>query len=74
MVAPLTRPTSTKLRFTWLEEAEQVFKHVKTLFTAAVILAQPDPVKQFVLVVDASDTGVGAVLSWHAAPDQRLLP
>lgn len=44
-------------------EAAAAFSKLKGLLTSAPILIQPDPPLQFVVQVDASDTGVGAVLS-----------
>lgn len=35
---------------------------------------QPDTNKQFVVKVDASDVGVGAVLFQHTGPEKRLSP
>lgn len=60
---PLTALTSTKVPFSWSPEAEAAFSQLKTLFANAPILIQPDSTKQFILEVDASETGVGAVLS-----------
>ena len=63
IAAPLTRLTSTKVRFTWEPEAEEAFRSLKGRFTSAPILVHPDPERQFIVEVDASKTGVGAVLS-----------
>lgn len=35
---------------------------LKTLFSTAPVLAQPDPSMQFVVEVDTSDLGFGAVM------------
>ena len=46
---------------------------LKAQFSTAPILIMPDPEKQFVLKVDASDTGAGAVLSQRAV-DSKIHP
>lgn len=43
--------------------AQQALRQLKTAFTMASILNHPDPSKPFVVEVDASETGVGAILS-----------
>ncbi|KAJ8352121.1 hypothetical protein SKAU_G00235970 [Synaphobranchus kaupii] len=54
--------------------AQQAFDLIKTRFSTAPILCHPDPDRQFVAKVDASDTSVGAVLSQRAAQDSKLHP
>ncbi|KAL0146658.1 hypothetical protein M9458_057998 [Cirrhinus mrigala] len=44
-------------------EATHAFQQLKHSFISAPILAHPDPQRPFVVEVDASTTGVGAVLS-----------
>lgn len=58
--APLTRLISTSAQFIWTESA---FTKLKELFASVPVLIQPDPSLQFIVEVDASDSGVGAVLS-----------
>ncbi|KAI3366059.1 hypothetical protein L3Q82_009714, partial [Scortum barcoo] len=72
--APLTALTSPSHPFTWSKEAERAFNRLKTLFTTAPVLVQPDPALQFVVEVDASDVGVGALLSQKQGPDTQLHP
>ncbi|KAK7921945.1 hypothetical protein WMY93_008847 [Mugilogobius chulae] len=74
VAAPLTKLTSSKLLFQWSAEAASAFNKLKKLFTTAPVLVQPDPTKQFIVEVDASEVGVGAVLSQRSDPDQRLHP
>lgn len=50
------------------------FTRLKVLFSPTPILCHPDPARQFVVEVDASDTGVGAVLSQRSAEDGKLYP
>ncbi|XP_014872995.1 uncharacterized protein lrfn4b [Poecilia latipinna] len=71
---PLTALTSVKTHFTWTPEADAAFNHLKSMFANAPILIQPDPAKQFILEVDASDSGVGAVLSQFSDLDHKTHP
>lgn len=71
---PLTQLTSTLKLFVWTPEADFAFQKLKELFTSAPILSHPDTNKQFILEVDASDSGVGAVLSQRAESDGKLHP
>lgn len=63
MATPLTRLTSSKLPFSWTPKAEAAFQKLNHQFATAPILTQADPSKPFVVEVDASDVGVGDVLS-----------
>lgn len=74
VVAPLTCLTSTNRIFQWSSEAQQAFQELKQRFVSAPILVQPDPNLQFIVEVDASDSGVGAVLSQRSTSDQKLHP
>ena len=55
----------------WTEQADQAFQHLKQTFTTAPILKHPDPTQPFVVEVDASETGVGAVLSQRTGSPQK---
>lgn len=74
VAAPLHRLTSSKQRFLWDAEASEAFDLLKKRFTSAPILTLPDPKRQLVVEVDASDTGVGAVLSQRSIVDNKLHP
>lgn len=63
MAAPLTKLTSTQQASYWTPKAEAAFSQLKGLLSSAPILVHPNPSQQFVVDVDASDVGVGAVLS-----------
>ncbi|KAL0190875.1 hypothetical protein M9458_013573, partial [Cirrhinus mrigala] len=67
----LTKPSHGTFRHT--PEAIQAFKTLCHLFTTAPVLTHPNPDKPFVVEVDASDVGVGAVLS-QRGPDGKLHP
>ncbi len=74
VAAPLTFLTSSKTRFAWSEAAQGAFDRLKGLFTSAPILITPDPEKQFIVEVDASDVGVGAILSQRSSLDDKIHP
>ncbi|KAL0148230.1 hypothetical protein M9458_056462 [Cirrhinus mrigala] len=73
--APLTtllKGKPSKLR--WTEEASNFFATLKERFTTAPILKHPDPDLPFIVEVDASDCGIGAVLSQrHGQPGKHWL-
>lgn len=58
--------------FHWSLQAESAFQQLKTFFTSSPVLSVPYPSLQFIVEVDASDTGVGAVLSQRNRNDGRL--
>lgn len=47
----------------WNPAATQALSDLKTRFTSAPILHHPDPTLLFTVEVDASNTGIGAILS-----------
>ena len=47
----------------WTADCDRAFQQLKSLLCTAPILASPDFNRQFVLQTDASDRGIGAVLS-----------
>ena len=72
-VQPLMPLTSTKAPFLWTPEAEATFTNLKTRLSTAPVLIMHNPEEQFILEVDATDTGVGAVLS-QQGPDGKVHP
>uniref|UniRef100_A0A8D0AQG0 Reverse transcriptase n=1 Tax=Sander lucioperca TaxID=283035 RepID=A0A8D0AQG0_SANLU len=74
LVAPMTRLTSPSIPFVWSAAAAKAFMELKDRFSSAPILVQPDSSSQFVVEVDASNVGVGAVLSQRSAGDNKLHP
>lgn len=56
-------------RLTW--SATTAFETLKKAFCSAPMLSHPDPDKPFIVEIDASTNGVGAVLSqWQGTPPQ----
>ncbi len=74
LAAPLTALTSIKTPFRSSSAAEAAFTKLKGCFVSAPILIAPDPSQQFVVEVDASEVGVGAVLSQRSSSDDKVHP
>ncbi len=74
LAAPLTALTSIKTPFRWSSAAEAAFTKLKGCFVSAPILIAPDPSRQFVVEVDASEVGVGAVLFHRSSSDDKVHP
>ena len=60
---PLHRLTEKNAPFRWTEECDNAFNWLKQLLISAPILSYPNFSKEFILDTDASNDGVGAVLS-----------
>ncbi len=58
----------------WSTESRQAFDELKTRFTSAPILRHPDPERQFIMEVDTSNTGVGAILSQRHGNPAKMFP
>ena len=58
----------------WSAQADRAFNKLKALFTEAPVLAHPDPSLAFIVEVDASEAGVGAVLSQRSGTPPKLRP
>ncbi|KAK3510927.1 hypothetical protein QTP70_027099, partial [Hemibagrus guttatus] len=73
--APLTSLLKGKpSRLKWTENATQAFTNLKNSFTTAPILKHPDPNLPFVVEVDASDSGIDAVLYQRHGQSGKLFP
>ncbi|KAK3559956.1 hypothetical protein QTP86_030321 [Hemibagrus guttatus] len=61
-------------RLAWTDQARTAFQQLKENFTSAPILRHPDPDLPFVVEVDASSKGLGAVLSQRHGEPGKLHP
>jgi hypothetical protein len=62
---PLHILTEKNRVFYWTQEAQEAFEKLKIALTSSPILAYPDPEGDFILDTDASNHGIGVVLSQH---------
>ena len=60
---PLHCLTERTAKFRWTNECQAAFEELRRRLTTDPVLAYPDFSRQFILDTDASDTGIGAVLS-----------
>ena len=60
---PLHQLTEKNRSFEWTEVAAKAFASLKQALTTAPVLGYPIPGEQYLLDTDASDVGIGAVLS-----------
>ncbi|WP_410482765.1 ribonuclease H family protein, partial [Salmonella sp. S090_02723] len=58
----------------WPPEAVQAFEVLKKCFISAPVLVQPNQMEPFIVEVDASEVGVGAVLSQGTRSLTHLRP
>ncbi|KAI2665917.1 Transposon Tf2-9 polyprotein [Labeo rohita] len=73
VAAPLTAMTKCSTsRLSWTSEAIQAFQNLKERFTS--ILHHPDPSIPFIVEVDASSTGIGAILSQRQGEPAKMFP
>ena len=65
---PLGRLTLNDVKWHWTEHQERAFKKLKQLVTEAPVLKYFEPKEELTLQSDASDTGLGAVLTQNGQP------
>ncbi len=61
-------------RLQWTAVAHKAFDQLKRQFTTAPILHHPDPNSPFVVEVDTSNIGIGAILSQRQGDPAKLYP
>ncbi|KAK3531229.1 hypothetical protein QTP70_015226, partial [Hemibagrus guttatus] len=61
-------------RLSWTDQARAAFQQLKDCFTSAPILRHPDPDLPFVVEVDASSSGLWAILSQRHGEPGKLHP
>ena len=69
----LTHLTKRGVAFVWSKEAQSAFKQIKALIASAPILHRPSFDHPFVIQTDASDSGLGAVLTQTVDGVERVL-
>ena len=63
IAGPLQHLTEKNTTFEWTIECQHAFHKLRACLVSSPVLSYPDYSRRFVLDTDASDTGIGAVLS-----------
>ncbi|KAI3374796.1 hypothetical protein L3Q82_021352 [Scortum barcoo] len=71
--SPLHRLTQKGQVFQWGEDCAQAFAQLRTALTEAPVLAYPDPCRPFIVDTDASNVGLGAVLSQEGEQGEQVI-
>ena len=71
VAAPLNALLEKDRRWDWTEECHSAFEDMKNILTQETVLAHYDPAAELTLDVDASPTGLGAVLSQKTSGTER---
>ncbi|UYV81786.1 K02A2.6-like [Cordylochernes scorpioides] len=70
---PLHRLTESGRSFVWTPDCQRAMEKLKEMLVAAPILAYPRPGDSFILDTDASNTGIGGVLSQVQEGSERVI-
>ncbi|GBO03604.1 Retrovirus-related Pol polyprotein from transposon 297 [Araneus ventricosus] len=70
---PLHKLTEAKSNFNWTEEFEKSFNGLKQALTSSPILTCPRTDKDFILDMDSSNEGIGAVLSQNIGNEEHVI-
>lgn len=73
MIAPMTALLQKNARFVWCGKCEEALDAVKNHLTSAPILACPNFNLPFIVQTDASDYGLGAVLTQVQDGEERVI-
>ena len=65
ITSPLNELTGNNTTFSWNEKHQQAFDHLKQALSSPPVMSYPTKNDKFVLTTDASDDGLGAILSTH---------
>ncbi|MHB1799638.1 MAG: reverse transcriptase family protein [Vulcanimicrobiaceae bacterium] len=73
IATPLYELTPKNANFKWTESCQQAFEELKQRLMSTPILAHPDFTREFILETDASNIGLGAILSQEFEKGRRVI-
>lgn len=73
MAKPLYRLTEESCKFIWTPEHQLAFEQVKRALSSPPVLSFPQGEGSFTLDIDASNHGIGAVLSQQQGEEEKVI-
>lgn len=73
IAGPLTQLTKKNARWKWGADEERAFRELKCTLVSARVLACPVFTRRFILQIDASTSGLGAVLTQNFEEGERVI-
>lgn len=73
VVAPITNLLKKNTKFVWSQECEAAFSSIKGNLVSSPVMCCPDFDKPFVIQTDASDFGLGAVLTQDLVDGEKVI-
>ena len=73
IASPLTNLTKKKVKFIWDDSCQKAYGLLKEKLCSVPILALPRPGLKYILDTDASDTGIGGVISQVQEGRERVI-
>jgi hypothetical protein len=76
LTSPLTDLTKNKKKkqvIDWSATAEKAFKQIKNALVSSPVLCSPDFKQPFIIQCDASDTGLGGVITQNIEGNERVI-
>ncbi|CAB0031260.1 unnamed protein product [Trichogramma brassicae] len=70
---PLNKLLKKNTKYIWGEEQQAAFERIKALIASAPMLSRPSFEHEFVVQTDASDSGLGAVLTQTIDGEEKVL-
>jgi len=73
LAKPLYVLTENQVKFVWGKECQSAFEKLKSMLSSPPVLSFPQGKEEFILDTDASNIGIGAVLSQRQFEKEKII-